>query len=66
MTFSKIQFIEFRSRISSLGYGYISPDMPHAMTASYVLAVLGQLYLAVFVLRLVALYIKNSGIKDSY
>jgi hypothetical protein len=43
--------------MSTLGYGDISPVTPHAMTASYVLAIFGQLYLAILVARLVALYI---------
>ena len=47
--------------MSTLGYGDISPVTPHAMTASYVLAILGQLYLAILVARLVALYIGRPG-----
>lgn len=47
--------------MSTLGYGDISPVKPHAMTASYVLANLGQLYLAILVARLVSLYIGKPG-----
>jgi len=43
--------------MSTLGYGDISPVKPLAMTASYVLAILGPLYLAILVARLVAQYI---------
>ena len=53
LTFLYYSFIT----MSTLGYGDISPVNPHAMTASYVLAILGQLYLAILVARLVALYI---------
>ncbi len=53
LTFFYYSFIT----MSTLGYGDISPVQPHAMTASYVLAILGQLYLAILVARLVALYI---------
>jgi voltage-gated potassium channel len=51
--------------MSTLGYGDISPVQPHAMTASYVLAILGQLYLAILVARLVALYIGRPGNRDN-
>jgi len=50
--------------MTTLGYGDISPVQPHAMTASYVLAILGQLYLAILVARLVALYIGRPGNRD--
>jgi voltage-gated potassium channel len=50
--------------MSTLGYGDISPVQPHAMTASYVLAILGQLYLAILVARLVALYIGRPDNRD--
>jgi hypothetical protein len=57
LTFIYYSFIT----MSTLGYGDISPVTPHAMTASYVLAILGQLYLAILVARLVALYIGRPG-----
>jgi hypothetical protein len=60
LTFLYYSFIT----MSTLGYGDISPVMPHAMTASYVLAILGPLYLAIFVARLVALYIGRPGNGD--
>lgn len=50
--------------MTTLGYGDISPVKPHAMTASYLLAIIGQLYLAIFVARLVSLYMtqpENTG-----
>ena len=47
--------------MTTLGYGDISPVMPHAMTASYMLAILGQFYLAILVARLVSLYIGRPG-----
>ena len=50
--------------MSTLGYGDISPVLPHAMTASYVLAILGQLYLAILVARLVAQYIRRPGSRE--
>ena len=50
--------------ITTLGYGDISPVMPYSMTASYVLAILGQLYLAILVARLVAMYIGRPGNKS--
>jgi hypothetical protein len=53
LTFLYFSFVT----MSTLGYGDISPVSPHAMTASYVLAILGQLYLAILVARLVAMYI---------
>ena len=49
--------------ITTLGYGDISPVMPYSMTASYLLAILGQLYLAILVARLVAMYIGRPGNK---
>ncbi len=47
--------------MSTLGYGDISPLTPHGMTASYVQAIFGQMYLAILVARLVAMYIDNRG-----
>lgn len=43
--------------MSTLGYGDISPLTPYGMTASYFEAILGQLYLAILLARLVAIYI---------
>ena len=43
--------------MSTLGYGDISPLTPHGMTATYIEAIFGQLYLAILVARLVAIYI---------
>jgi hypothetical protein len=60
LTFLYYSFIT----MSTLGYGDISPVQPHAMTASYVLAILGQLYLAILVARLVALYIGRPENRD--
>jgi voltage-gated potassium channel len=60
LTFFYYSFIT----MSTLGYGDISPINPHAMTASYVLAILGQLYLAILVARLVALYIGRPENRD--
>jgi len=50
--------------ITTLGYGDISPVMPYSMTASYLLAILGQLYLAILVASLVAMYIGKPGNKS--
>ena len=47
--------------MSTLGYGDISPLTPHGMTASYVQAIFGQMYLAILVARLVSLYIRGSA-----
>jgi hypothetical protein len=47
--------------MSTLGYGDISPLTPHGMTASYVQAIFGQMYLAILVARLVSLYIRESA-----
>ena len=43
--------------ITTLGYGDISPLTPFSMTASFMEAIFGQLYLAILVARLVAMYI---------
>jgi voltage-gated potassium channel len=43
--------------MSTLGYGDISPLTPHGMTAAYIEAIFGQMYLAILVARLVAMYI---------
>ncbi len=54
------QFLYFSFvTISTLGYGDISPLTPHAMTATYVEAIFGQMYLAILVARLVAMYIRR-------
>jgi hypothetical protein len=45
--------------ISTLGYGDISPITPHGMTATYIEAIFGQMYLAILVARLVSMYISN-------
>lgn len=42
--------------MSTLGYGDISPLTPYGMTAAYTVAIFGQLYLAILVARLVAMY----------
>ena len=47
--------------MSTLGYGDISPLTPYGMTASYLEAILGQLYLAILVARLVSIYIGPSA-----
>jgi hypothetical protein len=47
--------------MSTLGYGDISPLTPHGMTATYIEAIFGQLYLAILVARLVSMYINNRG-----
>ena len=43
--------------MTTLGYGDISPITSYAMTATYLEAVFGQLYLAIMVARLVGMYI---------
>jgi membrane-associated HD superfamily phosphohydrolase len=45
--------------MSTLGYGDISPLTPHGMTATYIEAIFGQMYLAILVARLVAMYIDS-------
>ena len=45
--------------MSTLGYGDISPITPHGMTVTYIEAIFGQMYLAILVARLVAMYIRN-------
>ena len=47
--------------MSTLGYGDISPLTPYGMTAAYVQAVFGQLYLAILVARLVSLYMGTAA-----
>jgi len=42
--------------MSTLGYGDISPLTPHGMTATYIEAIFGQMYLAILVARLVSMY----------
>jgi hypothetical protein len=54
------QFLYFSFvTISTLGYGDISPLTPHAMTATYVEAIFGQMFLAILVARLVSMYIRR-------
>jgi voltage-gated potassium channel len=45
--------------MSTLGYGDISPLTPHGMTATYIEAIFGQMYLAILVARLVSMYINK-------
>jgi len=62
-----LYFIYFSfTTITTLGYGDISPLTPFSMTASFIEAIFGQLYLAILVARLVALYIgsRNSPIRE--
>ena len=47
--------------MSTLGYGDISPLTPHGMTTAYIEAIFGQMYLAILVARLVAMYIDKRG-----
>jgi hypothetical protein len=47
--------------MSTLGYGDISPLTPYGMTAAYLEAILGPLYLAILVARLVSIYIGPSA-----
>jgi hypothetical protein len=47
--------------MSTLGYGDISPLTPHGMTATYIEALFGQMYLAILVARLVSMYMDNRG-----
>ena len=47
--------------ISTLGYGDVSPLTEFGMTTAYVEAIAGQLYLAILMARLVALYIGRQG-----
>jgi hypothetical protein len=50
--------------MSTLGYGDISPLTPHGMTAAYMQAIIGQLYLAILLARLVSLYIGHKTTAD--
>jgi len=47
--------------LTTLGYGDISPLTPVGMSTAYIEAIFGQLYLAILVARLVAMYIGNSS-----
>lgn len=47
--------------LTTLGYGDISPLTPIGMSTAYVEAIFGQLYLAILVARLVAMYIGNAA-----
>lgn len=51
--------------LTTLGYGDVIPLTPIAKTFSYVEAVIGQIYLAVLIARLVGLHIAHSMKKDS-
>ena len=51
--------------LTTLGYGDITPLTPTAKAFSYMEAVLGQIYLAVLIARLVGLHIAHSMRKDS-
>lgn len=51
--------------ITTLGYGDITPASPHAKALSALEAVVGQLYIAVMIARLVGLHIVHSGTDNS-
>lgn len=51
--------------LSTLGYGDITPLTSIGMTTAYVEAIFGQLYLAILVARLVAMYIGHSATNKS-
>jgi hypothetical protein len=51
--------------LTTLGYGDVTPVSPSARMLSAIEAVLGQLYIAVLVARLVGLHISQSGDHDS-
>ena len=51
--------------LTTLGYGDIVPNSDYARSASALEAVIGQLYLAVIVARLVGMYIAGRSSKDS-
>jgi voltage-gated potassium channel len=46
--------------LTTLGYGDISPITSYAMTATYLQAIFGQLYLVILVSRLVGMYVGRS------
>lgn len=50
--------------LTTLGYGDITPVSPHAKALSALEAVVGQLYIAVMIARLVGLHIVHSGEKN--
>lgn len=50
--------------LTTLGYGDIAPITSFGMTAAYIEAIFGQLYLAILVARLVGLYIVRRGTPD--
>ncbi len=49
--------------LTTLGYGDITPTLPLSRTLTWMEAVVGQLYLAILVARLVGLYVSNKGAK---
>jgi voltage-gated potassium channel Kch len=51
--------------LTTLGYGDIIPASPHARALSSLEAVIGQLFIAVLIARLVGLHIAHSIQKDS-
>jgi hypothetical protein len=51
--------------LATLGYGDIAPLTPTARTLAWLEAVLGQLYIAVLVARLVGLHISHSAQRDT-
>ena len=51
--------------LTTLGYGDITPVSPVSQTLAWLQAVVGQLYLAILVARLVGLHIVHSGQEES-
>ena len=47
--------------LTTLGYGDITPTLPLSRTVTWMEAVVGQLYLAILVARLVGLHVSNKG-----
>ena len=50
--------------LTTLGYGDITPAAPAVMTLSYVEALIGQLYVAILIARLVSLYSSQQARKE--